>query len=91
MIESIREEARKRFAELGYPTTHDEDWRFTSVAPIARTTFESSGAGPRPAAGSQPAHRPGRELGMEGGIHPARGLGVCPSGADYQWGKDPLE
>ena len=28
-----------RFAELGFPTTHDEEWRFTNVAPIARTTF----------------------------------------------------
>jgi len=56
MIDRIREEARQRFAELGYPTTHDEEWRFTSVAPIARTNFEPSGAGPRPAAGSQPAH-----------------------------------
>ncbi|MGO4881294.1 MAG: Fe-S cluster assembly protein SufD [Bryobacteraceae bacterium] len=41
MIEKIRDEARRRFAELGYPTTHNEDWRFTSVAPIARTRFES--------------------------------------------------
>ena len=52
MIERIREEARQRFAELGFPTTHDEDWRFTSVAPIARTTFTpgESGlkAGPHP-------------------------------------------
>jgi Fe-S cluster assembly protein SufD len=24
---------------LGFPTTHDEEWRFTNVAPIARTTF----------------------------------------------------
>ncbi len=55
MIDQIREEARKRFADLGFPTTHDEDWRFTSVAPIARTRFEQRGAGPRPAAGSQPA------------------------------------
>lgn len=39
MIESIREEARRRFSELGYPTTHDEEWRFTSVAPIARAGF----------------------------------------------------
>ena len=36
MIEDIRAEAKERFAEMGYPTTHDEDWRFTSVAPIAR-------------------------------------------------------
>jgi Fe-S cluster assembly protein SufD len=55
MIDQIREEARQRFAELGFPTTHNEDWRFTSVAPIARTTFEPSGAGSQPAAGSEPA------------------------------------
>ncbi len=23
----------------GFPTTHDEDWRFTNVAPIARDQF----------------------------------------------------
>ncbi|HUE05545.1 MAG TPA: Fe-S cluster assembly protein SufD [Bryobacteraceae bacterium] len=44
MIDQIREEARQRFAELGFPTIHDEDWRFTSVAPIARTHFVPSGA-----------------------------------------------
>jgi Fe-S cluster assembly protein SufD len=38
-VERIREEARQRFAELGYPSTHEEDWRFTNVAPIARGTF----------------------------------------------------
>jgi Fe-S cluster assembly protein SufD len=38
-LERIREDARQRFSELGYPTTHDEDWRFTSVAPIVRTNF----------------------------------------------------
>jgi len=38
-LEHLREDATRRFSELGYPTTHDEDWRFTSVAPIARTTF----------------------------------------------------
>jgi len=54
MIEQIREQARQRFSELGFPTTHDEDWRFTSVAPIARTTF-ASGAGSQPAAASQAA------------------------------------
>jgi Fe-S cluster assembly protein SufD len=35
----LREAAFRRFAELGFPTTHDEEWRFTNVAPIARTTF----------------------------------------------------
>jgi hypothetical protein len=30
------ETAFQRFTELGFPTTHDEEWRFTNVAPIAR-------------------------------------------------------
>ena len=55
MIDRIREEARQRFSDLGFPTTHDEDWRFTSVAPIARTRFEPCGAGSQPAAASQAA------------------------------------
>jgi Fe-S cluster assembly protein SufD len=28
------------FAELGFPTLHDEDWRFTNVAPLAKLPFE---------------------------------------------------
>ncbi|MGA2741487.1 MAG: Fe-S cluster assembly protein SufD [Bryobacteraceae bacterium] len=43
MIERIRQEARQRFGDVGFPTTHDEDWRFTSVAPISRTTFVPAG------------------------------------------------
>ena len=38
-VKSLREDAFTRFCESGFPTTHDEDWRFTSVAPIARTDF----------------------------------------------------
>ena len=38
-VKELREAAFQRFAELGFPTTHDEDWRFTNVAPIARTQF----------------------------------------------------
>ena len=29
-----------RFAELGFPTLRDEDWRFTNVAPIAKLPFK---------------------------------------------------
>ena len=36
----IRKAAISRFAELGFPTTNDEDWRFTNVAPIARLPFK---------------------------------------------------
>jgi Fe-S cluster assembly protein SufD len=35
----IRLAAMDRFGDLGFPTTHNEDWRFTNVAPIARTPF----------------------------------------------------
>ena len=35
----IRKAGIARFAELGYPTLHDEDWRFTNVAPIATRPF----------------------------------------------------
>jgi Fe-S cluster assembly protein SufD len=38
-LQPLRDAAFARFAELGFPTTHDEEWRFTNVAPIARTTF----------------------------------------------------
>jgi Fe-S cluster assembly protein SufD len=38
-LRRIREEAIQRFEELGFPTTREEDWKFTNVAPIARTRF----------------------------------------------------
>jgi Fe-S cluster assembly protein SufD len=38
-LRRIREAAIERFAELGFPTTRNEEWRFTNVAPIARTSF----------------------------------------------------
>ncbi len=43
-LQKQREEAFARFTETGFPTTHDEDWRFTSVAAVANTQFE---LGPR--------------------------------------------
>ena len=48
-LQALREAAFERFAELGFPTTHDEEWRFTNVAPIARTSFR----GGRPAGDSR--------------------------------------
>ena len=44
-LEPIRRAAIARFGELGFPTTKDEDWRFTSVAPIAKTAFTRPGDG----------------------------------------------
>ncbi len=39
-LHKIREEAINSFSQLGYPTQQDEDWRFTNLAPISRTSFK---------------------------------------------------
>src|SRR6266516_1631251 len=39
-LAEIRKAAIERFAELGFPTTKNEEWKYTSVAPIIRTAFE---------------------------------------------------
>jgi Fe-S cluster assembly protein SufD len=36
----LRKAGMARFAELGFPTTHDEDWRFTNVMPLAKLPFK---------------------------------------------------
>ncbi|MGB7768437.1 MAG: Fe-S cluster assembly protein SufD [Verrucomicrobiia bacterium] len=36
----LRKDGMARFVELGFPTIHDEDWRFTNVAPLARLPFK---------------------------------------------------
>jgi len=38
-LEEIRSEAARRFAERGFPTPREEEWRFTNVAPIAKLKF----------------------------------------------------
>ncbi|MBX9927900.1 MAG: Fe-S cluster assembly protein SufD [Gemmatimonadaceae bacterium] len=39
-LPALRQAAMTRFAELGFPTTRNEDWHFTSVTPIAERTFK---------------------------------------------------
>ncbi|MGQ0794205.1 MAG: Fe-S cluster assembly protein SufD [Deltaproteobacteria bacterium] len=38
-LRGARQEAIGRFSKLGFPTVRDEDWRFTNLAPVARTEF----------------------------------------------------
>jgi len=38
-VRQLRRQAIDRFASLGFPTIKMEEWRFTNVAPIARTDF----------------------------------------------------
>jgi Fe-S cluster assembly protein SufD len=44
-LRRLRHAGRERFLSTGFPTTREEDWRGTSVSPIARGTF-------RPATGA---------------------------------------
>jgi Fe-S cluster assembly protein SufD len=39
-LKDLRDGAIARFDTLGFPTTKQEAWRFTSVAPLTETTFE---------------------------------------------------
>ncbi len=48
-LQAARQAAFDRFLLQGFPTTRNEDWRFTNVAPIADTPFV------RPAVGDVPA------------------------------------
>src|SRR5947208_2888250 len=41
-LAGIRKAAIERFAELGFPTAKNEEWKYTSVAPIIRMAFESA-------------------------------------------------
>jgi Fe-S cluster assembly protein SufD len=39
-VRGLRESAFARFCQTGFPTTHDEDWRFTNVSTLAQTAFK---------------------------------------------------
>jgi Fe-S cluster assembly protein SufD len=39
-LAEIRRAAIHRFAELGFPTARNEDWKYTNVAPIANLSFQ---------------------------------------------------
>ncbi len=42
-VHNLRREALERFGELGFPTTHDEEWKYTNVAPITKIPFRPGG------------------------------------------------
>jgi Fe-S cluster assembly protein SufD len=39
----VRTNALERFLDRGFPTTRDEEWRFTNVAPLASSSFALAG------------------------------------------------
>jgi len=42
-LDDLSRAGMARFTEAGFPTTKQEEWRFTNVAPIARTKFRLAG------------------------------------------------
>lgn len=44
-LDAIRQRAMARFEEVGFPTPRNEDWHFTSPAPIAEASFVPMPAG----------------------------------------------
>jgi len=45
-LRAARQSAMERFADLGFPSTHLEDWKYTDVAPIAATPFRLANGAP---------------------------------------------
>jgi Fe-S cluster assembly protein SufD len=43
-LQDLHDRAAARFTALGFPTTRDEEWRFTNVAPIAAGDFKPHAA-----------------------------------------------
>ncbi|MGH7312642.1 MAG: SufB/SufD family protein, partial [Candidatus Rokuibacteriota bacterium] len=39
-LHETRRKAHDRFAEVGLPTTRDEEWKYTTIAPLAATDFD---------------------------------------------------
>ena len=44
-LQSLRRDALREFETLGFPTTRDEDWKYTNVAPLARQRFTLARSG----------------------------------------------
>jgi Fe-S cluster assembly protein SufD len=44
-LPGLRRSAMDRFAAVGFPSSRDEEWRFTPVAPIAQAEFRPAAAG----------------------------------------------
>jgi Fe-S cluster assembly protein SufD len=43
-LTELRQQAIERFANVGFPNTRQEEWRFTDVAPLAREPFSPVGS-----------------------------------------------
>ena len=60
-ITRLRESAIDRFEQLGFPTTDEEEWKYTNVAPIAKTNFAPLAANEAQARKLDAAEQPERD------------------------------
>ncbi len=44
-LDGLRDAAMRHFVSRGFPQTHEEEWRFTNVAPIAKVPFRPTRPG----------------------------------------------
>src|SRR5262245_13922475 len=44
-VRRLRKAAVARLGEVGFPTARNEDWKFTSVAPLVKVPFRLAGPG----------------------------------------------
>ena len=60
-LRELRQDAFERFCQMGFPTTKNEDWRFTNVSAISQGSFRLSPDAHQPItrADLQPYHIPG--------------------------------
>jgi Fe-S cluster assembly protein SufD len=56
-LRRTRQSAIERFSALGFPTTHDEEWKYTSLAPFLKTPYQPAATGVF--TGELPAASPG--------------------------------
>jgi len=89
-VAELRRRAFERFTALGIPTTRDEAWRFTNVAPIANTAFALAAPAERAAAAAHVAPHAatgvgaGQALLFVNGSHvaPASDVSALPAGVE---------
>jgi Fe-S cluster assembly protein SufD len=80
----LRKAGIASFADQGFPTLHDEDWRFTNVAPIAQLPFQLAreaavnGAETKLIAESVFTKLPGHRLVFVNGFFSAKLSGIKP-------------
>jgi Fe-S cluster assembly protein SufD len=69
-LQALRREAMERLEAMGFPTTRDEAWKYTSLAPIARVPFAPAARGRFDGRSLAPFRLPGsREIVFVNGHH----------------------